>query len=381
MMKYLITLFWVATAIISLRAQDAKPDSTLYLEVHFKLDSDVLDRRQKSLIDSVMEVAPVNVLKTIRVFGHTDSLAGVDYNRQLSKRRVQSILAYLVYQGVDPLKMKADYFGEERPKYDNSPGERYKNRRCEIEFVIDPSLLPAPEMRLQDLPFAKGDRVRIPNLNFVGNQPIPVPESYPVLEDLLYAMKKYPDLQIELQGHVCCSDNFELSQERARMVYDFLKANGVEGSRMSYRGFSNSKPLFKERTERDKALNRRVEILVVDNSGRSVEVEQRKGKIDLRAPVLGVKFMSNKSRLQPAGHFALTLIAEMMREPSDLKYEFVVFDNINNSRLSQSRAKSIERTLLSMKVDRHSFNVRQFPPTASMPVKQDENFVMLMIKK
>lgn len=381
MMKYLFTLLFTGFIFFATNAQEAKKDSSLFLEVNFELDSHVLTNRQKAKLDSIMEVAPVNVLKSINVYGHTDSLAGIDYNRALSKRRVQSILAYLVYQGVDPLKMKADYFGEEKPKYDNSPRERYKNRRCEIEFIIDPGLLPAPEMRLQDLAYKKGDRVRIPNLNFVGNQPIPVPASFPVLKDLLHTMQKYPDLQIELQGHVCCNDNQELSEERARMVYHFLVANGIQGSRMSYRGFSNSKPLFKERTEKDEALNRRVEILVVDNSEQILDIADDKGKIDLRAPVLGVKFINNKSRLEPAGHFALTLIAEMMQQPEDLKFEFVVFDNINNSRLSKSRAKSIERTLLSMRVDRKIFSVRQFPPNPNMPNTQDENFVMLMIKK
>lgn len=362
-------------------AQVKKADSTYYMEVNFRLDSSVLSAKQKAKIDSVLEEVPVDILKDVQIYGYTDSLASDAYNLVLSKRRVQSVLKYLVYKGLDPIRVKADYYGEQNPKYDNGPSERYKNRRVALYFTLDFSMIPPPDKKLTDLEFKKGDKIRIPNLNFVGNQPIPVPESFDVLSQLLEVMHKYPDLKIELQGHVCCSDDQELSEDRARMVYDFLVGNGIEASRMTYKGFSNKRPLFKERTEKDRALNRRVEVLVISNSDKVVKTTPAKTKIDLRAPVLGVTFIPNKSRLYPAGDFMLTLIAESIRNHTNINYEFVIFDNINNTRLTQQRAAIIERTLISKKVNREVFNVITSPKTQNMTSSQNNNLMMVKISQ
>lgn len=363
---------------VSLQAQEAS-DSVINLEVNFDLDSFTLSSEEKDKVDSLLVLVPFTVVKRVEIFGHTDSLASIEYNRSLSKRRVQSILAYLVYQGLDPLKVDADYYGEERPKYSNAPDERFRNRRCELYFIIDPSRLPPPEQKLTDLPFKKGDKVRIPNLNFVGNQPIPMPASFQSLEDLLRVMQKYPDLRIELHGHVCCGNDHELSVERAKMVYGFLVGNGIDASRMSYEGFSNTQPLFPERTDKEKALNRRVEVYVISNTGRTAEVKDDQPAIDLRAPVLGVKFFPQKSRMYPSGDFMITLVADMMRESEGLFYEFVMFDNINNQRLTNSRVASLDRTLASKKVDRSVYKVRSSPKTAGMPDADNLNLLMLKI--
>lgn len=359
----------------------AQKDSAVSLEVNFTLDSYSLNPAEKARIDSLLTLAPAIILKTVQIYGHTDSLASADYNRKLSKRRVQSVLQYLVLKGLDPLKVKTDFYGEERPKYDNGPEERPKNRRVELQLVIDASLLPPPEQKLTDLEFRKGDKIRIPNLNFVGNQPIPVWESFPAMEQLLEVMYTYPELEIELHGHVCCGDDYELSLQRALMVYNFLKVNGVSKSRMSYKGFSNSKPLFPEKTDREKALNRRVEVLVLRNSGRKVKVEDMAVTMDVEAKVLNLKFFPQKGRLYPSGDFMLGLITNMMQQSQGLFYEFVIFDNINNNRLTQNRAKTLERTIADKNVKRSIFKVRSLSAPNGMPPSENENYVFLKISQ
>ncbi len=361
-------------------AQSSPVDTSFGIEINFELDSDRLSAKARGKLDSVLELAPIPLLKKVEIYGHTDSLAGVDYNRQLSKRRVQSLLAYLVYQGLDPLKVKADYYGEERPKYDNGPRDRYRNRRCELLFIIDPGLMPQPELKLSEQVFKPGDKVRISNLQFVGNQPIPMPESFASLRELLLLMQRNPDMAIEIQGHVCCSHDQRLSEERAWMVYHYLEGNGIEGRRMSAKGYSNSQPLFKERSEREKALNRRVEILIVENSGRREEVPGQEVEIDLRAPIMSLQFMQNSGRLTPAGDFALELIAESMKGAENLKYDFVIYDNIDNANLTKTRLRNVERTLLRKKADRQVFSVSDEPAPRRMP-KTDDNLVVVRISE
>ena len=378
-MKPGLSILLISCLFIGTVTSQESRDSLISLEVHFDLDSFTLTPREKEKVDSLLLLVPFTVVQKVEIYGHTDSLASLEYNRSLSKRRVQSILAYLVLQGLDPLKVDADYYGEEKPKYSNAPDQRFLNRRCELFFRIDPSLIPPPEQKLTDLPFSKGDKVRIPNLNFVGNQPIPMPESFGSLEDLLRVMQKYPDLRIELHGHVCCGNDHELSVERAKMVYAFLIGNGIAASRMSYEGFSNTQPLFPERTEKEKALNRRVEIYVTSNSEKTLPISGNNPEIDLRAPVLGVKFFPQKSRLYPSGDFMLVLITDMMRESEGLFYEFVLFDNINNSRLTNSRVASLNRTIAAKKVDKNIFKVRSSPKTKGMPDSENLNFLMIQI--
>ena len=90
-----------------------------------------------------------------------------------------------------------------------------------------------------------------------------MPESIPVLKDLLKLMNDNPGLEVEIGGHVCCGPSMELSVLRAKRVYDYLVENGIAKKRLTYKGYSFDKPIAKEDTEEGKMLNRRVEITVL----------------------------------------------------------------------------------------------------------------------
>ncbi len=378
MYKYFLSFCVFFFALVSGKAQG---DSTLNFEVYFPLDESRLTATQKSKVDSVLEIAPLSIVKKLVIYGHTDSLAGIEYNRKLSKERVLRILEYFVLKGLDPLKARTDFYGEERPKYDNGPQERFKNRRCEVWLSIDRSLLPQPEQKLSDLQLKKGDKLRIPNLNFVGNQPVPVWESMPALEDLTRLMKRNPDLKVSIQGHVCCADDQELSTARAFTVYSFLLANGISRSRMSYEGYSNREPLFRERTEKERALNRRVELEVRENSARRADVDEAgEAILDLRAPVLNIKFFQNSARLKPSGDFMLGLVAEMMAESEGLQYEFYVYDNINNSTVTGQRARALEKLIRRKGVAAEKVKVHKASPYKDLPISTNDNYIVVQIR-
>jgi outer membrane protein OmpA-like peptidoglycan-associated protein len=89
-------------------------------------------------------------------------------------------------------------------------------------------------------------------------------------------MRKYPDLKIEIQGHICCAlqgedgydhglKNNQLSLNRAKVVYLFLVRNGIDKNRMTYKGFGASRKRFpEEKTKQEQELNRRVEIKIIE---------------------------------------------------------------------------------------------------------------------
>lgn len=366
----------------NLNAQELEKDSLLVFEINFDLDSKRLKKKERLRIDSLFEVMPIDIVRRAEIYGHTDSLAGIEYNRKLSKSRVISVLRFLEIKGLDPLNVQTDFYGEERPKYENAPETRYKNRRVEVHFYITTALIPEPDQKLSELSLSKGDKIQIPNLNFVGNQPIPVWQSFDALQELLLLCKKNPDLKLEIQGHVCCSDNLELSQQRARMVYDFLIVNGVSKNRLSYRGLSNRRPLNKEKNAEQKALNRRVEVLVLHNTDLRKELKEGDYvSIDLRTRVLNVEFFAKSGRLLPSGDFMLNLILEMIQESKGLKYEFVVYNNIEDEKTSNVRAKLLKRNISKARINSSTCIVTVQERPDKMPILENQNYIILKITK
>ncbi len=74
----------------------------------------------------------------IKVESHTDSRGSVEYNDDLSNRRAQSTVQYVISKGIDESRISGEGFGEGRPVIncgDNCTDEQYqKNRRS--EFII-----------------------------------------------------------------------------------------------------------------------------------------------------------------------------------------------------------------------------------------------------
>ena len=114
-----------------------------------------------------------------------------------------------------------------------------------------------------------GEKLKINNLNFVMNSFAITSESRSKLYELLLVMQKNPKLKISIQGHLCCmtADKKDLSTQRAKAIYKFLEYNAIDKKRMDYKGFGVSNPLFAipEKTEIERAANRRVEIEIIEN--------------------------------------------------------------------------------------------------------------------
>ena len=371
--------FFILSVLCSKASAQSK-DSLVYFECLFDLDRFQLSSQQKLRIDSLLKKTPVNIIKNIRIYGHTDSLADLEYNRKLSRRRVQSVLKYFVFQGLDPINAQTDYYGEEKPAYNNNPEERFKNRRVEVLLSVDASLLPMTDRSLSDYELKTGDRLRISNLNFVPNQAVPVSTSFSAFEELLKVMNENPDLELSLRGHVCCSNDFELSVARARMVYDFLVEHGISKNRLDYKGFGNKVPLFEEVDDESEALNRRVELEVLYNSERRVDYST-KSKLQISAPLMNIKFNEASARLSPSGDFMLTLVAEMLKESDGLFFEFSLYDNIGDAILSSQRMSTLEKTLRKKGVPNRMFKVEKLPLQKSMPRTPDYNWISVLIKE
>ncbi len=72
----------------------------------------------------------------IQIDGHTDSTGSDSYNQLLSERRAGSVRDFLLNQGIEPARTRANGYGERRPVASNdSPAGREQNRRVELTLV------------------------------------------------------------------------------------------------------------------------------------------------------------------------------------------------------------------------------------------------------
>lgn len=86
---------------------------------------------------------------------------------------------------------------------------------------------------------------------------------------LVTILNKYPDTNIEIQGHTDSKGtddyNMGLSNRRASSVSTYLASNGIASSRLSTKGYGESAPKYSNDTPDGQAQNRRVEFLITAN--------------------------------------------------------------------------------------------------------------------
>ena len=88
--------------------------------------------------------------------------------------------------------------------------------------------------------------------------------SYPILNEIVAALKAQPNLKIEIQGHTdntgAHAYNVRLSQKRAESVQAYLESKGIDSARMTSKGFGPDRPIDTNNTKQGRARNRRVEL-------------------------------------------------------------------------------------------------------------------------
>jgi outer membrane protein OmpA-like peptidoglycan-associated protein len=111
-------------------------DEALELEnITFETGSAQITAQGQVILDQVAEVLTTFVQIEVEIQGHTDSQGSAAGNLDLSQRRADAVLAYLVDKGIAADRMTAVGYGEDVPIADNGTAEgRAQNRR--IGFIV-----------------------------------------------------------------------------------------------------------------------------------------------------------------------------------------------------------------------------------------------------
>src|SRR5438477_10774690 len=118
--------------------------------VNFRTGSAVLLPDAKTKLDEIATKALNAKAYVVEVTGHADATGNANFNRQLSQRRADAVIRYLVEQHKIPLRrIITPYgFGATEPIADNKTREgRSQNRRVEVKILVNKGLTqPAPTM-------------------------------------------------------------------------------------------------------------------------------------------------------------------------------------------------------------------------------------------
>jgi outer membrane protein OmpA-like peptidoglycan-associated protein len=104
--------------------------------IYFDFDKTTLKSQSFVELNKVVDFLKQNETVEIEISGHTDNKGTDDYNLNLSQGRSQSVVDYLIQQGVDSYRLTAHGYGEGKPIDTNDTDDgRANNRRVEFTVV------------------------------------------------------------------------------------------------------------------------------------------------------------------------------------------------------------------------------------------------------
>jgi len=232
--------------------------------------------------------------KIVAINGYTDEVGSNEFNDTLAKKRVDFICSQLKSK----VKIREDYKTRSFGENFNQSKNKAENRKVIIYFilpkdlsreedilgikhkeVVNDEIVPIEEEAMNFPVNAtledkiklskKGTLILLKDINFYVNTFAIMQTSKRAIDELIFVMNEFPNLKIEIQGHICCVpvDTRNLSLERARQLKRILVAEGIGEKRIKVKGFGVSKPKFSipEKSEFEAARNRRVEIMIISN--------------------------------------------------------------------------------------------------------------------
>ncbi|MFH2095612.1 MAG: OmpA family protein [Bacteroidota bacterium] len=124
---------------------------------------------------------------------------------------------------------------------------------------------------LMDIPMQSikaGETVVLKNVFFDTDKYDLKPESRAELNKLAAFLKANPGMNIELGGHTdnvgTDEDNQLLSENRAKAVRDYLVQQGIDTTRLQYKGYGEKSPVVSNDTPEGRAKNRRTEFKILE---------------------------------------------------------------------------------------------------------------------
>lgn len=116
-------------------------------------------------------------------------------------------------------------------------------------------------------PIKKDEVIIMRNIFFTTDSYVLRPESTVELDKLVATLQQNPSISIEIGGHTdnqgTADYNQKLSEQRAQSVALYITQHGINASRVSWKGYGESRPINSNNTAEGRAQNRRTEVKVL----------------------------------------------------------------------------------------------------------------------
>lgn len=149
--------------------------------------------------------------------------------------------------------------------------ESFKGAAPEAYYLVDDVELFVLNASKRTTPFdhlKKGDILTLENVWFENDRDELLPQSLKTLDELIQYLNLFPERKIAINGHTSSvgdyQHNVDLSDRRSKQVKAYLVGKGVSESRLTTKGFGPDKPIAENSSPEGQALNRRVEIEVLE---------------------------------------------------------------------------------------------------------------------
>ena len=232
------------------------------LDFQFEVNQDEIQREEKEKLAVLGTFLNKYPQTSAVIEGHTDNVGSPEENLRLSKRRAESVVAYLTDNlHVARGRLTAIGYGDTRPVGDNSTQEgKRMNRR--IGAVV------ACATDIQGLSVAPARLTMALLIEFDGHKADIRPEYRDELRQLADFLKANPSVTATVEGHTgnlqaTPEQAMKISQTRAQNVVDYLVTEfGIARSRLSAEGFGRTRRFAYNTSLEGQQENRRVNVII-----------------------------------------------------------------------------------------------------------------------
>jgi outer membrane protein OmpA-like peptidoglycan-associated protein len=136
--------------------------------------------------------------------------------------------------------------------------------------IVDPKDINDNKKIVRDIQLnPKGEPIRLSHLIFAQGKSVVDPKSYDELDEVVQMMNENSKMEIQLEGHTdnqgSPKANLKLSESRVEAVKKYIVSKGIAKDRVKTKAFGGSQPLSNEMTQEARALNRRVEMRILND--------------------------------------------------------------------------------------------------------------------
>lgn len=241
------------------------PDTQQYcsiLDLQFTIDNDEIQREDKEKLAVVGTFLAKYPESSAVIEGHSDNVGSDEHNMDLSRRRAQSVVDYLVGTlHIKASRLQAVGYGPTRPIADNATEEgKRANRR--IDAVI------ACVTDVEGLTVVAARSTMALYIEYDVNKADVNPKYDGDLKRVANFLKANPSCTATVEGHTGNLQGNpqkaqEVSQLRAQNVVNYLADKyGIERSRLTARGYGQGRRFAYNTSLEGQQENRRINIII-----------------------------------------------------------------------------------------------------------------------